>query len=141
MTRVEAAAGRLRQAGDLGAVLDAAHEAFEAMRAAIRSQENPASGLFAAFVMAAALAADGRDAVAFAPSMPPRRQPDMPGADGVRAGTAEEVSRGVAGLSGLVAVRLGQVAGQAAEPGDREACERAAQCARGVRDLLAGGGP
>ena len=30
------------------------------MRAAIRSQEDPASGLFAAFVMAAALAADGR---------------------------------------------------------------------------------
>jgi hypothetical protein len=139
MTRMEAAAGRLRRAGDLGAVLGAAYEAFEVMRVVVRAREDPASGLFAAFVMAAALAADGRDAIAFAPSMPPRG-PGVPGAGGVLAGTAEEVARGVAGLSGLVAVRLGQVAGQA-EPGDREACQRAASCARGIGELLGGGGP
>jgi hypothetical protein len=71
MTHLARAQLRLRDSRDLGAVLDAAYEAFEAMLAAIRAHEDPGSVFFSRFTMAAALAADGRDAIAFAPSVPP----------------------------------------------------------------------
>src|ERR1035441_4530227 len=74
MTFLISARDRLERAAGLAAVLDAAYDAFESMRLAFRVHEDPASGLFGAFVMAAASAADGRDAVACAPSMPPRRR-------------------------------------------------------------------
>jgi len=45
---------RLHHATALTAVLEAAHDAFEQMLVAVRAHENPASRLFAAFVMAAA---------------------------------------------------------------------------------------
>ena len=70
MTRITAAQHRVQQASGLAAVLDAAYEAFEAMLSAIDPVQDPASGLFAAFVMAAAAAANGRNAVALAPSLP-----------------------------------------------------------------------
>src|ERR1035441_7044629 len=70
MTFLISARDRLERAAGLAAVLDAAYDAFESMRLAFRVHEDPASGLFGAFVMAAASAADGRDAVAFAPSLP-----------------------------------------------------------------------
>ena len=65
---------RLAQASDMAAVLDAAYGAFEGMRLGFRACEEPAAVLFGAFVMAAAAAADGRDAVAFAPSLPSRKR-------------------------------------------------------------------
>ena len=70
MTRIDAAQQRLQQASDLAAVLDAAYEAFEGMVSVIHPVQDPASGLFAAFVMAAASAANGRNALALAPSLP-----------------------------------------------------------------------
>ena len=68
MTCISNARARLQQASDLVTVLDAAYAAFEGMLSVIGPCEDPASGWFAAFVMAAASAADGRDAVAFAPT-------------------------------------------------------------------------
>src|SRR5258708_110483 len=61
---------RLSRAGDLSSVLAAAHEAFDGILLAIRGREDPVTGMFAALVMAAASAADGRDAVTRAPSLP-----------------------------------------------------------------------
>ena len=52
----------LREADGLAAVLDAAYSAFEGMLSVIYPVQDPASGLFAAFVMAAASAANGRAA-------------------------------------------------------------------------------
>jgi hypothetical protein len=141
VTRMVAAQEQLRQASGLAPVLSAAYEAFEAMLAAIRSQEDPAIDLFAAFMMAGALAADGRDAVAFAPSMPPRRRRNAPIPEDLPAETAAEVAAAVADLSGLVAACLAQAAGQAIDPDSREASRRAAWCARGIQDLMARGGP
>jgi hypothetical protein len=66
-TGVEA---RLRKAADLGAVLAVAYEAFEGMLSLLRQHQDRTGELFAVFVMAAASAADGRDAVAAAPSLP-----------------------------------------------------------------------
>ena len=70
MTIIDTARQRLQEADGLAAVLDAAYAAFEGMVSIIHPVQDPASGLFAAFVMAAASAADGRNALALAPSLP-----------------------------------------------------------------------
>ena len=108
---------RLERATALTAVLDAAYDAFEQMLLAIRAHENPASGLFAAFVMAAASAADGRDAVAFAPSLPPRPGTQPPGGyNGERTEeSAEAIAECIAALSRLLAARLAQAGASASE--------------------------
>jgi len=80
MSRIISARDHLERANGLAAVLAAAYDVFEGMRLAFRTCEDPATGLFAAFVMASASAADGRDAVAFAPSLPLRRVHEKPGA-------------------------------------------------------------
>ena len=134
---------RLQHATALTAVLEAAYDAFEQMLLAIRAHENPASGLFAAFVMTAASAADGRDAVAFAPSLPPRPGTQAPGdGDGEPAEeNAEAIAESVAALSRLLAVRLAQAGSSAPDPGDRAACADAAWCAEHIYGLLHRSGP
>jgi hypothetical protein len=143
MTFLISARDRLKQAAGLAAVLDAAYDAFESMRLAFRVHEDPASRLFAAFLMAAAAAADGRDAVAFAPSIPPRRRHgaarDGQGPPGEY--SAERFADEAAGLSQVVAACLARAAGSASDPCDRDACEQAARCAREICDLLGGAGP
>jgi hypothetical protein len=140
MTFLISARDRLEQAAGLAAVLDAAYDAFESMRLAFRVHEDPASGLFAAFVMAAASAADGRDAVAFAPSLPSRRRHGAAGNGEGRPGgeRAERVSADAVGLSQLLVSCLERAARSVSDPGDRGACEQAARCAREICDLLGG---
>jgi hypothetical protein len=62
--RIAAVHRRLEQASDLAGMLDTTYEAFEAMLAVIHGQEDRAGAGFAALVMSAASAANGRDAVA-----------------------------------------------------------------------------
>jgi len=103
MSRIISARDRLEQASDLSAVLHAAYEAFEAMRLAFRAHEDPATGLFAPFVMAAAAAADGRDAVAFAPSLPSGQSHGAPAAgEGPGQGQSAE------GVAGQQRTRVGK---------------------------------
>ena len=78
MTSLHRARARLEHAVGLTAVMDAAYDAFENLLAVIREHEDPANGLFAAFMFAAASAANGRDAILFAPSLPPSRNADRP---------------------------------------------------------------
>jgi hypothetical protein len=68
MTEITAARNQLEQADDLPALLEAAHEVFVATLTALRACEDPASMWFGRFAMAAASAADGRDAPIFAQS-------------------------------------------------------------------------
>jgi hypothetical protein len=132
---------RLEQAGDLPALLEAAHQVFVAALTALRAREDPTSVWFGRFVMAAASAADGRDALIFAPSMPGHRTHATTGSrEDSSAGTAYTIAGDIASLCGLAAVRLAQAASQAADPGDQAACVRAAQCARRICELLAEGG-
>jgi hypothetical protein len=141
MAEITAARDRLEQADDLPALLGAAHEAFAVALTALRAREDPASVWFGRFVMAAASAADGRDALIFAPSMTGQRtHPTTGTGEDSSAGTADAVAGDIASLCGLAAVRLAQAATQAADPGDQAACVRAAQCARRICELLAGGG-
>ena len=80
MTGMTAARNRLEQADDLPALLEAAHQVFAVALTALRAHEDPASVWFGRFVMAAASAADGRDALIFAPSMPGPPRPRHGGA-------------------------------------------------------------
>ena len=137
---IDTAQQRLQEADGLDVVLDAAYAAFEGMVSVIHPAQDPASGLFAAFVMAAASAADGRNAVALAPSLPrrpllavPAEQQPWPGEP------PERVAELVARLSRLVAERLTQAAVSAPDTGDRDACRHAAQNARDICGLLSTG--
>jgi hypothetical protein len=142
MSPVLGARARLQDATALPAVLEAAYGAFESMLVAVRAHENPASGMFAAFVMAAASAADGRDAVAFAPSFPPSPGTQPPGDDGEPAEeNGEAIAQAVAALSRLLAVRLAQAEASAPDPRDRAACADAARCAEHIYGLLHRSGP
>ena len=141
MTGMTAARHRLEQADDLPALLEAAHEVFVAALTALRAREDPDSVWFGGFVMAAASAADGRDAVIFAPSMPAHRARARRAPEKTHQRARPKRSRGTSpALCGLAAVRLAQAASQAADPGDQAACVRAARCARRICELLAGGG-
>ena len=128
MTRIDGAQQRLQQASDLAAILDAAYEAFDGMLSVIHLVQDPASGLFAAFVMAAASAANGRTALALAPSLPghpltavPSEQRPSPGEP------PQQVAEVVAGLIQLVAGHLAR--------------RHAARSARDICGLLASSRP
>ena len=107
MTSLHRTRARLEHAVGLTAVMDAAYDAFGELLAVIREYEDPANGLFAAFMFAAASAANGRDAILFAPSLPPSRNADRPGPEGVEpeAGqdTVEAAADAAADLGHLLA--------------------------------------
>jgi hypothetical protein len=137
MNRINAAHRRLQQASDLPAVLDAAYEAFEGMLSVIYPAQDPASGWFAAYVMAAASAANGRNALALAPSLPRRPLLAVPAEQGSGPGERpERLAETVAGLSHLVAGRLALAASGAPDTGDRDACGHAARNALDICGLL-----
>ncbi len=133
---MDTAQQRLREADGLAVVLDAAYAAFEGMVSVIHPVQDPSSDLFAAFVMAAASAADGRNALALAPSLP--RHPLL-AVPAERQPWSGEPPERVAGLSHLVAERLTQAAASAPDTGDRDACRHAAQSARDICGLLSTG--
>ena len=143
MTSISRTLQRLQHAAGLAAVLDAAYDAFEDMLQAIRACEDPASGLLAAFVMAAASAADGRDAILFAPSLPLGQDGRTPAADGERSAGEDSarVADAAARLSRVLAARLTEAWETAADPGDRAACADALCCAQSIAGLLGGSGP
>jgi hypothetical protein len=141
VNRLTKAHQRLEEADDMAAVIAAAHEGFVAALTALRAQEDPDSAWFGEFVMAAASAADGRDALLFAPSMPAAPGPGTLVTDEqAAAGTGGSVAGDIAVLCGLAAVRLARAAVQASDPGDQAACGRAARCAQRICELLAGAG-
>ena len=134
---METAQQRLREADGLDAVLDAAYAAFEGMVSVIHPVQDPASGLFAAFMMAAAAAADGRNALALAPSLPGHPLLAVPAEQQSWSGEpSEHVAEVVTGLSHLVAERLTQAAASAPGTGDEAACRNAARSARDICGLL-----
>ncbi|HUY52575.1 MAG TPA: hypothetical protein VMV92_43885 [Streptosporangiaceae bacterium] len=143
MTSLSRARARLEHVTGLSAIMDAAYDAFEDLLAVIREHEDPASSLFAAFMFAAASAADGRDAILFAPSLPPTGNGDrLTALAGAGAEISlEEVADAAAGLGHLLAGRLLEAGQAAADPGDRSACLGAARCAENICGLLRRSGP
>jgi hypothetical protein len=118
------------RAEDLPALLAAAYGAFDCALQALRGAEDHAGPMLSAFVLAAAAAADGRDAVASARSFP------GPGSwltGNMTSAAAVEVADQVAGLSRALVTRLRE----AAAAGGGPACAAAAACAARMHELLA----
>jgi len=131
---------RLAAATDLPGILDPAYDAFEDMLAVLRRHQQDDHGAFPAFVLAAAAAANGRDWIAGADSLPPATARDQAG-DPPEGTTVADVARAVAVLSSELASRLTATAASVAGAGDRLCCEGAAQEAAAITDLLAGANP
>jgi hypothetical protein len=142
MTNIAAARNRLQRAGDLPAVLDAACDAFEDVLVILCDHQDPADDTFVTFVLAATCAANGRDAVLFAPSLPAHRLHATPEAEqDPHRGSAGDAVSVLAALSHLLVARLVQAAAWARDHGDRAACHDAARSAREIHSLLTGSGP
>ena len=139
MTDIAADRDRLREANGLAAVLDAACDGFENMVSVLWDHIDPTEALFIPLLTAATCAADGRDAVLFAPFLPPRRRSATPPAETEPGmGSADEVAAAVARLCDLLASRLAEAAVGAADHGDQAACHDAARYARQIHDVLTG---
>ena len=134
MNQFTVATARLEAADDLASILYAAYDAFEFMLPVIEGQQDPASGAFTDFVMAAAYAADGRDALAFAPSL---RAVALGETTVVTCSpSALAAATALAALSRLLADRLGTAAISAANPADRSACVAARRQASRIATML-----
>ena len=138
MDQIESARVRLEQATGLAAVLDAAYDAFEQMLRALEEQQDRGGGTFAAFVMSGTAAANGRNALAAAPSLPSASSGDLAavtaGPSGGRA--AEDAAAVLAQLSQLLSTRLSDASDLSADPRDQVACARAARHAASICSLL-----
>jgi hypothetical protein len=141
VTRIRQLHERLQSAVSLAAVLDAAHDAFGDMLSVIRAHEDPADGLFIPLVMAAASAAEARNAITFAPSLPPRRLHPATRAEEPADADAKAFTAELAALTELLATRLTEAAHSAPDNADQAACRDAARSARDIHALLTGSRP
>jgi hypothetical protein len=146
MTDKASVQDRLDQAATLREILDAAYQAFEEMLSIIGSYHDSGHPFYAALVMASAPAADGRDAVAAAPSLSPAPPPG-PSRRGRHVGTppatcaATDAAAHVAALANAASEILLRAAGLAAMDADREACHEGARYASEIHGLVGGTRP
>lgn len=139
MTSILAIRDRIQRDNGLPALLDTGYAAFELLLAAIEEHEDPASGMFAQFVFAATHAANGRDAILFAPSLPvrPLHRAD---ADVSEQGRGSGVADIVA-LSQVLCHVFARAAGSVPGRDDQAACRHAARSAAAIHRLLTGTDP
>jgi len=121
---------RLAEAAGVPVLLAVAYDVFEHMLRALRGAEDHAGLLLPAFVLAAAAAGDGRDAVARAPRLPSLPKPSEPP---MAAGGAEQVADETAALSRALWERL---AAANAPAGYQAACACGAEAAWRIFSLL-----
>lgn len=140
MPGIENTQARLAEASDLPGLLAVAWDAFSLLLAACQDSQDRSTELFAAFAFAAAAAAEGRLAIAGAPSLPanPGRRPS---GDASGEPDLEKLADSLAGLAHGLAESLSSAARESADPGDRDACEDAAAQAARVREILASDTP
>jgi len=137
VNQITATLGRLQTARTLPEILDAAYAAFEHIIAVLRHHQQQAGAAFPAFVLAAAVAGNGRDDITDAPSLARAAAPAMPGAPDLMAGASiDDAAFALAELSSLLDVRLSAGAATTASQADRACCEHAAQEAARIGELL-----
>ena len=116
--------------------LAAGWEIFELVRVLASAAAGREADMYPAFTFARGSAVNGRDAIAFAPSMPA----DYAGSLGGLALPTDDID-GVAdilaGLASALSAHLREAAGLATADGDRIACEKAAREAGHISELLA----
>jgi hypothetical protein len=139
VTHVASICDRLQRDESLPTLLDTAYAAFEGLLSATEERQDPASGMFAQFVYAATAAANGRDAILFAPSLPVR--PLRPADTAINNWGSGSDLQDLATLSEVLCHALTQAA--AAVPGheDQRACRHAARYAVEIYRLLTGAVP
>ena len=103
---VEALATRLREACSLPELLAVSFEAFEAIRVLARRSEDTVPWLFAAFMMAADAAVDGREAITIAPSLSPAPSGTLPASPPAADAEIKTITDAIAALGGLLDERL-----------------------------------
>jgi hypothetical protein len=140
VNRITTARALLDTAADLPATLDAGYQAFESILAVVRHHEERSGHAFPAFVLSASAAADGRDWVVGAPSLPPATSPSAAGGDLLDEHDWADVATEVAGLAQVLVVRLRASAGHATDPRDGAACQQGAFHAARIGALLGGTG-
>jgi hypothetical protein len=135
MPEIENVQARLEAASDLPGQLAVAWDAFSLLIAACQDSEKQSAELFAAFAFAAAAAAEGRLAIAGAPSLPPDPGQASSGVSGES--DPDKLADALVGLAGRLSQRLLSAARESADPDDRDACEHAAAQAARVYEILA----
>jgi hypothetical protein len=128
---------RLADADNLSEVLAAGWDIFELITTIASASAGESPDLYPAFTFARGSAVSGRNAIAFAPSMPPivGAGHELP----KPAGDVDEIADGLAGLASALSTRLRESAELAADAADRSACENAASEAERITWLLAQG--
>lgn len=119
----------------LPGALDAAFAGFEVILQIARRWEDQEPHLFAAFMSAAA--ADGRDAILGAPSLPSHAISAPSGTMPVPAADPDAAADSIAALAAAVASRLDDALAVAVTAQDRRACQDAAAAARQIHHLMA----
>jgi hypothetical protein len=128
----------LLDADGMPGVLAAGWDAFELVRAVAGASADQAADMYPAFTFARGAAVSGRNAIAFAPSMP-TGQATLFERSVPLAGDVYEVADALADLASTLSARLREAAGLAADARDRAACENAARDADRINELLAKG--
>lgn len=129
---------RLVDADGLPAVLSAGWDIFELVGAIASANAGKSPDMYPAFTFAQGAAVSGRNAIAFAPSMPPvsgdaGHDPPKP------AGDVYEIADALADLVSALSMRLRESAELAADTADRSACQNAASQAERITWFLAEG--
>jgi len=135
--QIELASQRLLGAGGMPGLLSAGWEIFELVIAVAAASADQSADMYPAFTFARSSAVSGRNAIAFAPSMPACYAPSGRPEPGT--GDVYQVADAVAGLASALSARLRDAAGHAADAGDCAACELAAGHADQISELLAQG--
>ena len=136
MHDVETIMARLQGARSLPELLAAGFDAFETIRVLARGSEDIVPSLFAAFITVADAAVDGRQAIILAPSLPPVSLITTPPAAGADIDT---ITVALTALGELLDECLARAADRALIPGDRAACQEAAEAGRRIHQLMARG--
>ena len=119
-------------------LLSAGWKAFELVRAVTGVSADQSADMYPAFTFARGEAVSGRNAIAFAPSMPGGHAAP-PGDPVLIAGDVDEIADAVAVLASTLSACLRDAAARASDAGDRAACENAARHADQICQLLARG--
>jgi hypothetical protein len=138
VNQVKLACQRLADASGVPGVLAVSWEVFELIAAVASAAAGQSPDMYPAFTFASGAAVSGRNALAFAPSLPP-----VPGDTKHSlpepAGGVQETADALAALASALSRRLRASAGLAAGAADRSACENAAGEADRITQLLARG--
>ena len=136
MNQIKLARQHLADASDVPAMLAASWELFELIAAIASASAVECPDMYPAFTFASGAAVNGRNALAFAPSLPPlsrgaAHDPPKP------VGEVYQTADALAGLASALSIRLRETAGLSAATADRSACENAASDADRITQLLA----